>query len=44
VPTIPANAIQKLKELNLIELKKEGRKKKIYPNFDSEFYNERNNN
>ena len=36
--------IQKLKELNLIELKKEGRKKKIYPNFDSEFYNERNNN
>lgn len=30
--------VQKLKELNLITLQKEGRKKKIYPNFESEFY------
>jgi len=33
--------VQKLKELNLIKLKKDGRKKKIYPNFDSDFYNNR---
>jgi len=31
--------IEKLKELKLIHLKKEGRKKKIYPNLDSEYFN-----
>ena len=31
--------LQKLKELNLIKLRKDGRKKKIYPNLDSDFYN-----
>jgi len=30
--------INKLIELNLINFRKEGRKKKIYPNFDSEYY------
>lgn len=35
--------VQKLKELDLIKLKKDGRKKKIYPNFDSDFYNNRPN-
>lgn len=34
--------VNKLKELELVKLKKDGRKKKIYPNFDSEFYNNRN--
>ncbi|TFF85722.1 MAG: hypothetical protein EU517_01310 [Promethearchaeota archaeon] len=36
--------IQKLKELDLIRLKKDGRKKKIYPNFDSDFYSDRETN
>jgi len=34
--------INKLIELNLINFKKEGRKKKIYPNFDSEYYKKKN--
>lgn len=33
--------LEKLKELNLIKLRKDGRKKKIYPNLDSDFYNNR---
>lgn len=33
--------IDKLIELDLINFKKEGRKKKIYPNFDSEYYNKK---
>jgi predicted transcriptional regulator len=36
--------IYKLNELGLIKLKKEGRKKKIYPNFESEYYKHKNNN
>jgi predicted transcriptional regulator len=35
--------VEKLKELGLIILRKEGRKKKIYPNFDSEYFNQKNN-
>jgi DNA-binding transcriptional ArsR family regulator len=34
--------IDKLIELDLINFKKEGRKKKIYPNFDSEYYKKKN--
>ena len=30
--------IQKLLELDLINIKKDGRKKKLYPNLDSEYY------
>ena len=33
--------VKKLKELNLIKQEKDGRKNKIYPNFDAEFYNHR---
>ena len=36
--------IDKLIELDLINFKKEGRKKKIYPNFDSEYYNKNKDN
>ena len=31
--------VDKLKELGLINFKKDGRKKKIYPNLDSEYFN-----
>ena len=34
--------LDKLVELKLINLEKEGRKKKIYPNLDSEYFNEKN--
>jgi len=34
--------LNKLFELGLIELKKEGRKKKIYPNFESDYYKNSN--
>jgi predicted transcriptional regulator len=34
--------VNKLKELGLITFRKEGRKNKIYPNFDADFYNNRN--
>ena len=36
--------INKLIELKLINFRKEGRKKKIYPNFDSEYYKKKNGN
>ncbi|MFX0059534.1 MAG: hypothetical protein ACFE8J_14650 [Candidatus Heimdallarchaeota archaeon] len=36
--------IEKLISLNLIKFKKDGRKKKIYPNFDSEYFQESNSN
>jgi len=36
--------IDKLIELDLINFQKEGRKKKIYPNFDSEYYKKKENN
>lgn len=32
--------LNKLKELDLIKLKKDGRKKKIYPNLDSDYFNQ----
>ncbi|MFX0000585.1 MAG: winged helix-turn-helix transcriptional regulator [Candidatus Hodarchaeota archaeon] len=32
--------LNKLKELDLIRLEKEGRKKKIYPNLDSDYFNQ----
>ncbi|MHA1670767.1 MAG: winged helix-turn-helix transcriptional regulator [Promethearchaeota archaeon] len=35
--------INKLKELNLIRLEKDGRKRKFFPNLDSEYYSEKNN-
>ena len=34
--------INKLKELNLIRFRKDGRKKKIYPNLDSEYFENKN--
>ena len=34
--------INKLKELNLIRFRKDGRKKKIYPNLDSEYFEKKN--
>jgi DNA-binding MarR family transcriptional regulator len=34
--------VKKLIDLNLIKFKKDGRKKKIYPNFDSEYFQESN--
>jgi predicted transcriptional regulator len=36
--------LNKLIELGLIKLEKEGRKQKIYPNFESEYYKHKNNN
>lgn len=36
--------LNKLSELGLIKLQKEGRKKKIFPNFDSDYYKFKNNN
>jgi predicted transcriptional regulator len=36
--------LNKLIELGLITLKKEGRKKKIFPNFESEYYKHKNGN
>jgi DNA-binding transcriptional ArsR family regulator len=36
--------LNKLQELGLIKLEKEGRKKKIYPNFESEYYKIKNGN
>jgi predicted transcriptional regulator len=36
--------IKKLIELDLINFRKEGRKKKIYPNFDSEYYKKKKDN
>ena len=36
--------IDKLIELDLINFQKEGRKKKIYPNFDSEYYKKKEDN
>jgi DNA-binding transcriptional ArsR family regulator len=35
--------LSKLNELGLIKLEKEGRKKKIFPNFDSDYYKLKNN-
>ena len=35
--------INKLKELDLINLKKEGRKKKLFPNLESEYFKYKNN-
>jgi len=35
--------INKLKELNLINVKKEGRKKKFFPNLESEYFKYKNN-
>ena len=34
--------VNKLKELNLIRFQKEGRKKKFFPNLDSEYFTEKN--
>jgi len=34
--------LNKLDELGLIKLVKEGRKKKIYPNLDSDYFNQDN--
>lgn len=34
--------INKLKDLNLIRFQKDGRKKKFFPNLDSEYFNEKN--
>lgn len=34
--------INKLKDLNLVRFRKEGRKKKIYPNLDSEYFENKN--
>lgn len=36
--------LNKLNELGLIKLEKEGRKKKIFPNFESDYYKHKNNN
>ncbi len=36
--------INKLKELNLINIKKEGRKKKLFPNLESEYFKYKNGN
>jgi len=36
--------IKKLIELNLINIKKEGRKNKLYPNFNSDYFKYKNNN
>ena len=36
--------IKKLIELNLINIKKEGRKNKLYPNLESDYFNDKNNN
>ena len=35
--------INKLKDLNLIRFQKDGRKKKFFPNLDSEYFNKKNN-
>ncbi len=35
--------INKLKDLNLIRFQKDGRKKKFFPNLDSEYFNEKKN-
>ena len=36
--------IKKLTELDLIYIKKSGRKKKIYPNLESDYFIRKNNN
>ncbi|MFX1313368.1 MAG: hypothetical protein ACFFHD_12250, partial [Promethearchaeota archaeon] len=36
--------LKKLKELNLINIKKEGRKKKLFPNLESEYFKYKNGN
>jgi len=36
--------LNKLNELGLIKLEKEGRKNKIFPNFESDYYKHKNNN
>ena len=36
--------VKKLLELGLIDIKKEGRKKKLFPNLDSEYFLNKNNN
>ncbi|MFX0134349.1 MAG: winged helix-turn-helix transcriptional regulator [Candidatus Hodarchaeota archaeon] len=35
--------VKKLIELNLINIKKEGRKNKLYPNLESDYFNDKNN-
>ncbi len=36
--------VNKLMDLNLINVRKEGRKKKLFPNFDSKYYSKKNQN
>jgi len=36
--------LKKLLELNLVSIKKEGRKNKLYPNFDAEYFRYKDNN